>query len=289
MFIVFSIRDARRFLSNWQYNRRQKKESKIQESYSKGLDAFFACRYEEAEDLFKRVIDEDPSNVNTLLRMGDIAFNGEDHFKAKDFYTKAKEIKPRSVEVLLSLAKVFEAQEKWQEALKYLDTVLEIDEENPEILIRKRDIFERSRKWEEVLEVQYKILKCDLSPEDEREEQKKLLGFKYELGCHYLETNNTEKTVKIAEVHYKDGQGFYISLYSACRSISERRKYRRSTGNSTERIRNNIIISAACTVGGFLYSHRGARHNNRALSKGDPEKSQGFKAPVLSCKALLPS
>jgi len=218
MFIVFSIRDARRFLSNWQYNRRQKKESKIQESYSKGLDAFFACRYEEAEDLFKRVIDDDPSNVNTLLRLGDIAFNGEDHFKAKDFYTKAKEIKPRSVEVLLSLAKVFEAQEKWQEALKYLDTVLEIDAENPEILIRKRDIFERSRKWEEVLEVQYKILKCDLSPEDEREEQKKLLGFKYELGCHYLETNNTEKTVKMLKSIIKMDKDFtsaYIVLAEA--------------------------------------------------------------------------
>ncbi len=218
MFIAFTIRDARRFFSNWQYNRRQKKELKIQESYTKGLDAYFACKYEEAEDLFARVIEEDPSHVNTLLRLGDIAFNREDYFKAKDFYIKAKEIKPRSVEVLLSLEKVFEAQQKWQDALKYLDTILEIDEENPEILIRKRAIFEKSKKWEEVLEIQYKILKCDLSQEDEQEEQKKLLGYKYESGCHLFETNNTEKAVKLLKSIIKMDKDFssaYIALAEA--------------------------------------------------------------------------
>jgi tetratricopeptide (TPR) repeat protein len=218
MFIVFSIRDAHRFLNNWQYNRRQKKELKIQESYAKGLDAFFACRYEEAEDLLTRVIEEDPSHANSLLRLGDVAFNKDDYLGAKDYYTKAKEIKPRSVEVLLSLEKVFEAQQKWHESLKYLNTILEIDEENPEILMKKRAIFERSRKWEEILEVQYKILKCDLSPEDEQEEQKKLIGYKYELGCHYLENNNTEKAVKILKSIIKMHRDFtsaYIVLAEA--------------------------------------------------------------------------
>ncbi|MBI4846995.1 MAG: tetratricopeptide repeat protein [Nitrospirae bacterium] len=218
MFVVFSIRDARRFFSNWQFNRRQKKELKIQESYTRGLDAFFACRYEEAEELFTKVIEEDPFNVNALLRLGDIAIYEEDYFKAKDFYTRAKEIKPRSVEVLLSLEKVFEGQQKWNEALKYLDTILEIDEENPEILYRKRDIYERDKKWEDVLEVQHKVLKCDLSPEEEQEEHKKHLGYRYELGCHYLETNNTEKAVKILKSVIKADKDFasaYIALAEA--------------------------------------------------------------------------
>lgn len=218
MFIVFTIRDAHRFLNNWQLNRRQKKELKIQESYAKGLDAFFACRYEEAEELLMRVTEEDASHINSMLRLGDIAFNKEDYFKAKDFYMKAKEIRPRSVEVLLSLEKVFEAQLKWHESLKYLDTILEIDEENPEILMKKRDILERSRKWEEILEIQYKILKCDLSPEDEQDEQKKLIGYKYELGCHHFENNNTEKAVKILKSIIKMNKDFtsaYIVLAEA--------------------------------------------------------------------------
>lgn len=218
MFVVFSIRDAHRFMNNWQFNRRQKRDLKIQDSYAKGLDAFFACKYEEAEDLLKRVIEEEPSHVNSILRLGDIAFNKEDYLGAKDYYTRAKEIKPRSVEVLLSLEKVFEAQQKWHESLKYLDTILEIDEENPEILMKKRAILEGSRKWEEVLEVQYKILKCDLSPEDEQEEQKKLIGYKYELGCYYLENNNTDKAVKILKSIIKMNRDFtsaYIVLAEA--------------------------------------------------------------------------
>lgn len=218
MFIVFSIRDARRFFSNWQLNRRQKKEAKIQESYTRGLDAFFACRYEEARELFAHVVEDDPSSFNALLRLGDIAFNEEDLIKARDYYMKAKEIKPRSIEVLLSMEKVFEAQQKWQEALKYLDSVLEIDDENVEILHKKRGIYERDRQWEELVEVQYKILKCKLSDEEEQEEQKKLPGYKYELGCHYLETNNTEKAVKTLKSAIKTDKDFtsaYIALAEA--------------------------------------------------------------------------
>jgi len=215
MFIIFSIRDARRFFSNLQFNRQQKKDMKMQESYARGLDAFFACRYDEARDLFNRVTDEDPSHENALLRLGDIAFAGEDFMKAKEFYLKAKEIKPRSVEVLLSLERLFEAQQRWQDALKYLDAVLDIDEENPEILYKKRNIYEKDRKWEDVLEVQHKILKCDLSPGEEQEEQKKLLGYKYELGCRFLETNNTEKAVKLLKSVIKADKDFmsaYIAL-----------------------------------------------------------------------------
>ncbi|RJQ48928.1 MAG: hypothetical protein C4538_03100 [Nitrospiraceae bacterium] len=218
MFIIFSIRDARRFFSNWQYNRRQKKDLKIQESYARGVDAFFACRYEEAGDLFNRVIEEDNSHINALLRLGDIAFNDGDVIKARDFYLKAKELRPRSIEVLLSLEKAAEAQQKWQDALKFLDTVLDIDEENSEILHKKRDIYERDRKWEDVLEVQHKILKCDLPPEIKQEEEKQLIGYKYELGCHYLEMNNPEKAVKLLKSVVKADKDFaaaYIALAEA--------------------------------------------------------------------------
>lgn len=218
MFVVFSIRDARRFFSNWQFVRQQKRDEKLQMSYARGLDAFFACRYDEAKDLFNRVLETDPSQTHALLRLGDIAFAQEDYITAKDHYTKAKEISPRSVEVFLSLEKVFEAQQRWQDALKYLDSVLDIDEENPEILMKKRDIYEKSKKWEDIMEVQHKILKCDLPAEQQAEEQKKLLGYKYELGCHYLEMNNTEKAMKLFRSILKADKDFdaaYIALAEA--------------------------------------------------------------------------
>ncbi len=218
MFIIVAVRDARRYIYKWRVQRKQKKELKIQELYSKGLDAFFACRYEEAAELFMRIIEEDSSHINALLRLGDISFNKKDLVKAKDFYTKAKEIKPRGIEVLFSLEKVFEADQKWQEALRYIGNILEIDDENPKALYKKREIHEINKKWEEVLDVQHKILKSDVSSEEKEKENKNLVGYRYESGCQYLEEGDADKAVKVLRSIIKTDKDFtaaYLALAEA--------------------------------------------------------------------------
>jgi tetratricopeptide (TPR) repeat protein len=218
MFIIVAIRDVRRYVESWQVQRQQKKESKIQESYSKGLDAFFASRYKEASELFTRVIEDDPSHLNALLRLGDIFLEEKEFTKARASYFQAKEIKPRSVEALLSLVNVSEAQQKWQEAVKYVDSILEIDDENPDILYKKRGIYERNKKWEELLDVQQKILKCKLSSEEEQRENRNLLGYKYELGRHCLEIGDMDKAVKTLKNILKTDKDFsavYLTLAEA--------------------------------------------------------------------------
>jgi tetratricopeptide (TPR) repeat protein len=218
MLVIYTIRDARRYIDSWQIQRQQKKELKIQESYARGLDAFFASRYREAEDLFTRVTQEDPSNFNALMRLGDIAFEKKEFSNAKDFYMRARELKPRNIEAMLSLERVAKVQKNWQDALKYLDSILEIDSENLTILYKKREIYEKIKRWEELLEVQHKILKCNLSPEEEQEENKKLLGYKYELGRDYLETGATDKAVKTLKAIIKIDKNFipaYLALAEA--------------------------------------------------------------------------
>ena len=127
MFIVAAVRDVRRYLDSWQVQRVQKKEAQIEESYSKGYEAMFAERYEEAEELFTRVIGDGPEHVNALLRLGDIYYSKGDLRKASNFYQRAKVVKPRSIEALLSLSKVYEAQNKRQDAIKFIDTSLRND------------------------------------------------------------------------------------------------------------------------------------------------------------------
>ena len=215
MFVIVAIRDARRYIDSWQIQRQQKKDSKIQEQYSKGLNAFFAFRYEEAEELFERVIEDDPSHLDALLRLGDIYYSRQDFVKAIDSYMKAKELKPRNIEVLLSIEKVSVAQKNWKEALKYLNSVLDIDDENTKILFMKRDIYERNGKWEELIDVQQKILKRKLPEEEEAEENKALLGYKYELGKHYHATGDSDKAVKTLKSVLKSDKDFsaaYIAL-----------------------------------------------------------------------------
>jgi len=227
------VRDAKRYLGGWQNMRQQKKELRIQELYSKGLDAFFAGKYEDAVEFFDRIIEEDPANINTLLRRGDAAFNTGDLIKAKDFYIKAKEIRPQSVEVLLSLEKVFEAEHKWQEALRYLDNILEIDEENPRALYRKREIYEINKNWEALLNVQYKILKSDVMEKDKQIEHQKLFGYRYELGRHYLEKGDIEKAKKVLRTIIKANKDFMAAYLALAESYLR--------GNDIEEAENTLL------------------------------------------------
>lgn len=218
MFIIAAVRDARRYLDSWQVQRMKKKEAKIEESYSKGCEAMFAERYEEAEELFTRVIGDEPGHLNALLRLGDIDYSKGDFRKAAIFYLRAKEVKPRSIETLISLAKASEAQFKWQDSIKYLDSLLEIDEHNPGFLYRKRNIYESNNKWEEVLEVQNKILKCKLFPADEERENKELIGYKFELAKHLLTTGEKDKSIKSLKAIIKTDKDFiaaYLTLGDA--------------------------------------------------------------------------
>jgi tetratricopeptide (TPR) repeat protein len=218
MFLIAVVRDARRGLNSWQIQRKHKKEARILDSYSKGLEAFFARRYEEAAELLTGVLDHDPDHVNSLLRLGDISFNNRELSKAEEFYLKAREVNPKSIEPLLSLERMAEAQNKWTEAVKHLDNILDIDSDNLHILNKKRDVYQRTGKWEELLDVQHKILKCKLSPEQEKEENKKLLGYKYELGRFYIEAGPVDKAIKMLKGVIKADRNFtaaYLSLADA--------------------------------------------------------------------------
>jgi tetratricopeptide (TPR) repeat protein len=218
MFLIAILRDAGRHIENWQIQRKRKKEAKVMDSFLKGLEAFFAFRYEDAAELFEGVLEHDHTSVNALLRMGDISFHNRDYVKAEEFFLRAVEVKPKSIEVLLSLERTAEAQHKWPEALEYLDNVLDIDSDNVMVLCKKRDIYERNMEWEELLDIQHKILKCRMPAEKEKEENGKLLGYKYELGRYYFETGTTDKAIKILKSVIKSDRDFiaaYILLADA--------------------------------------------------------------------------
>ncbi len=218
MFIIATLKGVGRQVENWQIHHKQKKESKMMDSYSKGLEAFFAARYDDAEDLFTRVLESDAAHLHSLLRLGDIAFHQKDLRKAEDYYLKAKEVKPKSIEVLLSLEGVTETEEKWSESIKYLDSILDIDSENREILQKKRDIYEIENKWADVVEIHQKIMKGKLSEEAEKEESKKLLGYKYELARFYIKEGTNDKAIKNLKSIIKSDGSFspaYISLSDA--------------------------------------------------------------------------
>lgn len=214
MLLFIAVRDTRRYFDGLQHIRHQKKSLKVQDSYSKGIDAFCAGRYDEAVELFDRVIAQESNHVSALIRRGDVAFKRGDFAGAKEYYQKAKEIRPHSIEVLLSLENVFRFEDNWKGALRYLDSILEIDRENPRALRKKREIYEKLGDWESLVDVQQKILKTGIPESEKTLEENNLLGYQYELGRHFLEKGEFENAIKTLSGIIKHDREF-IAAYLA--------------------------------------------------------------------------
>ncbi len=206
--ILFTIRDTKRFIDNWQSQRKQKKDSKIQELYSDALNAILAHEEEYAKKSLGNILAEDGRHLNALLRLGDIAAAEEDYHNAVASYNKAYSYYPQNLEVLFSLESLMEKTARWADALSYIEKILDLDADNLGALYKKRAILERDEKWDELVEVQKTILKHEHSDKDRQREQMNLLGYKYEYGRHSLETGDIEKAKKTFKTVLKLDEGF---------------------------------------------------------------------------------
>jgi lipopolysaccharide biosynthesis regulator YciM len=197
MLLVFVVRDTKKFLYTWQYQKKQKKEAKVQELYSKAVNYLHAHHNQnEAKELLEEVLTEEPEHLNALLQLGDIAIFEEDFQKAREYYQKAWDLNPQSLEALFALERLMEKRDRWSDTLKYIEEILEIDEGNLSALYKKRDILERLDKWDDLIFVQKAILKNEHTEKDRNRERQNLVGYKYEYGRHSLENGELEKAKK---------------------------------------------------------------------------------------------
>ncbi len=197
MLLVFVVRDTKKFLYTWQYQKKQKKEAKVQELYSKAVNYLHAHHNQnEAKELLEEVLIEEPEHLNALLQLGDIAIFEEDFQKAREYYQKAWDLNPQSLEALFALERLMEKRDRWPDTLKYIEEILEIDEGNLSALYKKRDILERLDKWDDLIFVQKAILKNEHTEKDRNRERQNLVGYKYEYGRHSLENGELEKAKK---------------------------------------------------------------------------------------------
>jgi tetratricopeptide (TPR) repeat protein len=196
MLMVFFVRDTRRFILSRQYQRKQKRDMKIQVLYSKALNAILADNDDEAKGALEGVLQEDPGHLDSLLRLGDIAARNEDYQKALEYYRKANGIQPNNLEVRFSLEKVMEKTGRIAEALFYLDEIIKEDPDNLTALHGKRAILEKSDRWDEIIQIQKAIVKAGRHDKDKDIEGRNLLGYKYEEGRHNLESGALDKAEK---------------------------------------------------------------------------------------------
>lgn len=196
MLLVFFVRDTKRFIDNRRYQRKQKMDMRVQELYSKALNAILADNEEEARSALESILQEEPRHMDALLRLGDIAAGDEDYQKALNFYKRARELQPRNLEVLFSLERIMEKTGRMIEAFTFLDEILELDPDNLTALYRKRSALEKKEKWDDVISIQRAIIKCEHNEKNRQREQTNLLGYKYEQGRFSLENGEIEKATK---------------------------------------------------------------------------------------------
>jgi tetratricopeptide (TPR) repeat protein len=194
--IFFTIRDTKKFIENWQYQKKQKQDIKVQGLYSKAVNAILAHNEDAAREALEGILAEEPDHVDALLRLGDTYAAEEDFQKANTYYQKAKMVNPQNLETLFAVEKILENTGRWSEALKYLEDILEIDDANLSAMYRKRDILEKQGRWDDLVYLQKSILKNEHTEKDKKREQQNLIGYKYEYGRHSLETNQLEKAKK---------------------------------------------------------------------------------------------
>jgi lipopolysaccharide biosynthesis regulator YciM len=195
-FLIVTIRDTKRYIGKLQYQRAQKKEARLQELYSKALNALLAHNEEEAKQPLENILKEDPQNLNALLRLGDIACGEDNNENALIFYNKAYSFQPENFEALFSIEKLMEKTGNLQDAMNYIEKILSIDPDNLRALYRKRNILEKNEKWNELVEVQREILKHEHTEKERQREQINLLGYKYEYGRYCLENGDIDKAKK---------------------------------------------------------------------------------------------
>jgi tetratricopeptide (TPR) repeat protein len=197
VFILYLLRDVRRFLRGLRVQREQKKRLKIQELYTKGLNSMLAKRNAEAINFFQKVLVIDPNHVDTLLRMGICQLREKNPQEAILLHQKALSLDHENQEVMFSLAADYEETKRYDDALEMYQNILSKDSSNINALIRMRDLYHRLNHWDDLYETQRRLLANPLTPSEQEVEHRKLVGFKYEHGRSLLEAGDLEKARKV--------------------------------------------------------------------------------------------
>lgn len=196
MLLVYSIRDTRRFINNIQTQKRQKKQQRVQQLYSRALSAIYAGKAEIAIDALNEILTIDPGNIHAILRLGEIRLKNGELKKAHDHFKKALTADPENTETLLNLVKVKEAQGALEDALSYTDDILKADHNNLTAIYKRRELLEKLKRWDELVSLQKELIKSAPTEEARVSEQRTLTGYKYESGRESLEMGELEKARK---------------------------------------------------------------------------------------------
>jgi len=213
--LMVGVRETKHLILNWRTTRLRRREEKVDALHREGMHAFLSKRTAEAIDLFEKTLALDPNHADSLLWLGNLYRTERNYPEAIRLHRKARGIDERNVEVLLALAMDLEGAKRFEEALQALRDILKLDPGHLSALMRKRELYIRLEQWNDALEIQQRLIKANLSEQDQRTETKLLVGLTYEVGRQWLERDHPEKARHSFRAAIKRDKGFlpaYIGL-----------------------------------------------------------------------------
>ncbi len=193
--ILFTLlRDAKNIFMEWRNRQRQKVEARVQETFSKGLNAYMSGRYGQAIECFRDIIKIEPNHYYTLLRIGDAYQQERNYSEAIKFHKKAKKVDEKSIEAQFALANDYLFSSSYDEAIAVLQEVIKKDSSNIEALLRLRDVYIKTGKWDGAHELQGRVVK---RRKDSMEDMRLLMGLRYEFAKVLFKRGEIEKSKKL--------------------------------------------------------------------------------------------
>lgn len=261
--VLYMLRDTRRFMDNYQLQKKQKKGERVEAGYSKALAAILANDREEARVALEKVLKEEPGHVESLLRLGEISSASGKHEESIQHFRKCLELpldENKRMEALLLLEKEMQWLSRWNEALQSIDQILAIDPDSLSALERKCQILEVLERWDDLVDTQKKILQHP-HVADFNGQEAKLHGFKYELGRQNLEAGKLEPAGKVFRSVLKYDRNFIPAYLGSAEVLI-------GTGENEEAI--DFLEKGYLETGSLIIL---ARLEDLLISIGDPDRA----------------
>ncbi|MCL2480694.1 MAG: tetratricopeptide repeat protein [Spirochaetaceae bacterium] len=119
--------------------------------------------YDEAEDILKRLIAENPDKENLYLTLGNIYLFKNKKQQAMDTYEKAMQIAPENPDIYCNIGLVYKQQGDMDEATSYLQKALSLAKDRADIYYNLGNIYKQLKNYTEAEKIFLEAIK--LQPE----------------------------------------------------------------------------------------------------------------------------
>ncbi len=120
-----------------------------------------AGRFQEAKDLYRAILTQNPRNTDAIHRIGTLALQVEQYEKAADFIGQAIELGPATATMYINYGTALRNIEKYDEAVDAYNRALDLEPNRTDALFNKGRALQAAEKYEEATATYESVITLD--------------------------------------------------------------------------------------------------------------------------------